>query len=412
MTRVSRVPNTNASVRTADAGQRLAEPEQDPGVALHRARDVADHHERTAAGGPGAARPSRGRRRRSPGCAGTSPAGRRRRPCRWSSWRRVRRRSRFGSSRSISRSASRSSAAVIRSNWRWRSASRGAVGALADDDRAVVGRGVVRPELLLRPIGMPSRGRLAVAPVVAGLGLGGPVLGLVGLGGRGGRVRVGRQAERRGRARTGRRPRRRPRGRRAGGRTPPRRPSGPARGRRGRRAPSARAKSIAAPRSVVRPGEAERPGEADRAAGEPLAVDDEARSARRGAAGARSGDRARWSRVRVPAQPPATTSSSIRRPVSPRTCRTSSSYLRTTPSVSSTSSGVSSVAPRASSADAQSSVSATPGTLVRSASRSRWTKPTIWPARRSGRVGHPGQHDLELALEASGSRSSGRGSVA
>ena len=46
VTRVSRVPNTNDSVRTADAGQRLAEPEQEPGVALHRARDVADDHER------------------------------------------------------------------------------------------------------------------------------------------------------------------------------------------------------------------------------------------------------------------------------------------------------------------------------------------------------------------------------
>ena len=67
--------------------------------------------------------------------------------------------------------------------------------------------------------------------------------------------------------------------------------------------------------------------------------------------------------------------------------------------MSSTTAGTSSAAPRASSADAQSSVSATPGTLVRSASRSRWTKPTIWRASRSGAAGTR-EHDLELALEA------------
>ena len=43
-----------------------------------------------------------------------------RRPCEWSSYRRVRRRSSRGTRRSTSRSASRSSAGVIRSNSRWR----------------------------------------------------------------------------------------------------------------------------------------------------------------------------------------------------------------------------------------------------------------------------------------------------
>src|SRR5450756_1373552 len=50
-------------------------------------------------------------------------------------------------------------------------------------------------------------------------------------------------------------------------------------------------------------------------------------------------------------------------------------------------SGASSRAPRASSADAQSSVSAMPGTFVRSAVRSRPTKPTTWRASRSGVAG-------------------------
>ncbi len=92
VTRVRRVPKTNASVRTSDRGQGLSEAEQEPGVALHRDRDVADEHDRRAAAAPGAARPRSGGRRRSPGCAGTWPAGRVRRPCRWSSQRRVRRR--------------------------------------------------------------------------------------------------------------------------------------------------------------------------------------------------------------------------------------------------------------------------------------------------------------------------------
>ena len=50
------------------------------------------------------------------------------------------------------------------------------------------------------------------------------------------------------------------------------------------------------------------------------------------------------------------------------------------------------------SAAAQSSVSAMPGTFVRSASRRRWTKPTTWRASCSGAVGHAGEDDLELLL--------------
>ena len=46
VTRVRRVPNTNDSVRTSFvAGQRLDEAQQQPRVALHRARDVAQHDE-------------------------------------------------------------------------------------------------------------------------------------------------------------------------------------------------------------------------------------------------------------------------------------------------------------------------------------------------------------------------------
>ena len=103
--------------------QRLAEAQQDPRVALHRAGDVADDHERArpadgsppdpvedVATGRQAApehRPrgddaGRGDGARCGACAAA-------RGC--------------GTSRSMSRSASRSSAAVIRSNWRWRSAS-------------------------------------------------------------------------------------------------------------------------------------------------------------------------------------------------------------------------------------------------------------------------------------------------
>ena len=69
-------------------------------------------------------------------------------------------------------------------------------------------------------------------------------------------------------------------------------------------------------------------------------------------------------------------------------------------------------APSASSAAAQSSVSAIPGTLVRSASRSRWTKPTTSRASRSGRLGHAGRARSRTPSGPSGSRSSGTGSGA
>ena len=88
-----------------------------------------------------------------------------------------------------------------------------------------------------------------------------------------------------------------------------------------------------------------------------------------------------------------------------------SSYLRTTPSVSSTSSGASSRAPSESRAAAQSSVSAIPGTFVRSASRSRWTKATTSRARRSGAWGR-GRGRSRTPSARSDSRSSGRGSAA
>ena len=82
----------------------------------------------------------------------------------------------------------------------------------------------------------------------------------------------------------------------------------------------------------------------------------------------------------------------------PRTWRTSSWYLSRAPSVSSTSAGVSSSAPSAMSAAAQSSVSAMPGTLVRSVSRSCWTNATTWRARPSGTPGRRVAHDLVLLL--------------
>ena len=60
VTRVSRVPNTNDSVRTSDAAdERLDEAQQQPRVALHRARDVAQDDERARLADLAAARPTR-----------------------------------------------------------------------------------------------------------------------------------------------------------------------------------------------------------------------------------------------------------------------------------------------------------------------------------------------------------------
>ena len=56
------------------------------------------------------------------------------------------------------------------------------------------------------------------------------------------------------------------------------------------------------------------------------------------------------------------------------------------------------LAPSDRSAAAQSSVSATPGTLVRSASRSRWTKPTTSRREPLGACGHAREHDLVFLL--------------
>ena len=75
VTRVRRVPKTNASVRTSRPGQRLAEAQQQPGVALHRAADVADQDDRRAAAARAAPQPRRPGRRPWPGCAGTSARG-------------------------------------------------------------------------------------------------------------------------------------------------------------------------------------------------------------------------------------------------------------------------------------------------------------------------------------------------
>ena len=73
--------------------------------------------------------------------------------------------------------------------------------------------------------------------------------------------------------------------------------------------------------------------------------------------------------------------------MSSRTVSKSSRYFRTDPSVCSTISGSSSAQPSTESAEAQSTVSATPGGLARSSSRRPATKAAACAARRSGTPG-------------------------
>ena len=207
---------------------------------------------------------------------------------------------------------------------------------------------------------------------------------------------VGRDASR-ARARTGRRPRRRSPGRRAAGRTPSRRPTGPARDRRGRPAPApGRSRWPRRGRSSGRrcagPG---RTGPSSRRTARPST----SRLVRPPGIGGRIRRGSGPLVTGVPAQPPATTSSRIRRPASPRTCRTSSSYLRTTPRVSSTSSGLSSRGPEREQRGGPVERLGHAGHLGQVRLAQPWTKPTIWPARRSGASGTRVEHDLELPLE-------------
>ena len=75
VTRVRRVPNTNDSVGPRAAGQRLDEPQQQPRVALHRARDVAQDHELARLADLAPPHPLH-ELAPSRGSAGTSPAAR------------------------------------------------------------------------------------------------------------------------------------------------------------------------------------------------------------------------------------------------------------------------------------------------------------------------------------------------
>ena len=85
VTRVSRVPKTNDSVRTSlRRREGLDEAQQQPRMALHGARDVADHDERAgllhrAPPDPGQSWPPVPRFRRN------IARGASRRPCEWSS---------------------------------------------------------------------------------------------------------------------------------------------------------------------------------------------------------------------------------------------------------------------------------------------------------------------------------------
>ena len=120
VTRVSRVPNTNDSVRTSEAADsawtnrsssrewRSIEPEMSHRTTSERGSRIGRRQTQSSSWPP------------VPRLRRNIARGASRRPCEWSSYRRVRRRSSFGTSRSTSRSASRSSAGVIRSNSRWR----------------------------------------------------------------------------------------------------------------------------------------------------------------------------------------------------------------------------------------------------------------------------------------------------
>ena len=249
-------------------------------MALHRAARCRRSRRATAAGGPAAARPSRGRRRRSPGCAGTSPAGRRPGRAGGARCRRVRRSSRFGGQQvdqplGVAQLGGRHPVELAVPV-----GLRRAVGPLADH-RSAPRRRRRRP---LRPPRRCRSGRLAAAarrrpgrrrararrrrpprtrPRPASAGSAGSGRRPAGTG--------------RGRARTGRRPRRRPRGRRAGGRTP-RRPAERTCSRSPRSTSPSAAREVDRGAEIGRqPRQAERAGEADRVAGEPLAVDDAGR---------------------------------------------------------------------------------------------------------------------------------------
>ena len=120
VTRVRRVPNTNDSVRTSEAAERAwtnrsrsrewrsIEPEMSQMTTSERGSRIGRRQTHHMSWPP----VPRLRRNMARGAS--------RRPCEWSSCRRVRRCSRRGTSASTSRSASRSSAAVIRSNSRCR----------------------------------------------------------------------------------------------------------------------------------------------------------------------------------------------------------------------------------------------------------------------------------------------------
>ena len=203
-----------------------------------------------------------------------------------------------------------------------------------------------------------------------------------------------RQLRARGGARTARTRGRRPRGRRGGGRTGPhrcraRRPCARCRRRRAR----ARGRSRSPPRGRSTAGRAERPPEADRLGEQAPAVD---QLAGRRAEDRRAGGVAWVMTGQARRYAWAVASARYVAPSAPRTWRMSSSYLRTTPSVSSTTSGLSSAAPSDSSADAQSSVSATPGTLVRSAVAQPVDERDDLAGEARRRVGHAGRDDLVL----------------
>ena len=194
-------------------------------------------------------------------------------------------------------------------------------------------------------------------------------------------------------------------GRRGGGRRRPRRPPGPARGRRCRRGSApARSRSPRRGRSSSRAARSARP--------KPTA----SRSRRRPSTSAPNGradDGGVGHGVSLAGQPPRRGLGEVARAVpSPRTWRMSSSYLRTTPRVSSTSSGASSRAPSDRSAAAQSSVSAMPGHLGQVGLAQAVDEADDLAGQALRRLGHPGEHDLELLLRPSGSRSSGTGSAA
>ena len=422
VTRVSRVPNTNDSVRTSFvAGQRLDEPQQQPRVALHRARDVAQDDElaRLADLAPPdplgeLAAVARFRRNIARGAS--------RRPCGWSSKRRVRRRSRRGSQQVDEplgvaqlgrRSSGRSRGGAGPRPWTTRRARSSMPSISPPSSTSVATWMPIVASSVIVALARPRRGLVARRPArpprarasgdVAARGASWAASGRAG-------------------ARTARTRGRTPRGRRAGGRTARRRCRGPT-----------ALRPMSTPERE-RPGEVDRRAEVDRTA-PPRAAPARSRRPRQQAApsmsrrrvraggrpsGRRQRDGAAGWRSMGPSRRGAATRARrlarLRRGTSRRLAAHLADVLlvleddaqRLVDDVR----AAARAAPSDSSADAQSSVSATPGTLVRSALAQPVDERDDLAGEPLRARRAPGSRRSRTPWAPSGSRSSGTGSAA